>query len=424
MHNSRSLAKKVLLLINPGFRNKEFILKRMKELGVIVVTVHDKKLDWAQPYVDHWVIVEKQDPEQMIMEKIDHFLKEHAEITIDGAITFWEEEIPLLAKICEKFGWIGNSVDAALNTRSKFGMQDVLRQHGRPAIRQHLLESESDLKEAMEHVGFPAVIKPLFGSDSHFVMYTDGAERARDAYAEAISKYDHPYALLQKYPKGLFVYQEFIDGTEFSVECFCQNGIPYVAGIHEKTGMNMPFFLETGDFCPPHISEEQKRALTDEAKATLIALGVRESLAHVEIKLTKRGPQVIEVASRMGGSDIFKNILQVYDFDLIKTGCEIALGIKVTDTPLASPKAHIRSFVFIPKVSGVIATMRGFEDLTNNESVNAYYLSKKIGDTILVPPAGYERIGWVSVRGKNAQDTEKKMQDIQNKVHYEIIPME
>src|SRR3990167_5388591 len=75
MHNSRSLAKKVLLLINPGFRNKEFILKRMKELGVIVVTVHDKKLDWAQPYVDHWVIVEKQDPEQMIMEKIDHLFR-------------------------------------------------------------------------------------------------------------------------------------------------------------------------------------------------------------------------------------------------------------------------------------------------------------------------------------------------------------
>lgn len=421
MENALStLLNKTLLLINPGFPNKEFILSRMKELGVRVIAMHREELTWARPYVDQWVLVNQGKKGKGAIGVVSDFLQEHSDICISGALTFWEEEVPLLADLCNAFGWIGNSQETAMHTRSKFAMQDVLREKGRPSIPQALLRTKGDLITAMHAVGFPAVLKPLFGSDSHYVMYVTTAEEASRAYDDALRSYEHPYELLYTYDKGLFVYQKYIEGKEFSVECFCQNGIPRVVGMHEKTPMRMPFFLETGDCCPPRISEVLMKALMDEAKATLVALGVRDSLAHVELKLTKGGPQVIEIASRMGGSDIYKNISEVYGFDLIKAACEIASGIEVQDSPSPVPLQYVLSHVFIPEKSGVITAMTGHEHWSTDVSVNTYYLSKKPGDSVMVPPEGYERIGWICMKGRTRLEAERALKDVCRKFTYTV----
>lgn len=411
------LSGKTILFVNTGSWNKRFILERLKELGLKIVLLHHEK-NWAQRFVDHWIIADTYN-HQACISSVQRFLLRNPHIKIDGAVTFWEDDIPLLARLCEEFHYIGNSCEAATSTRSKFYMHEILRKSGRPYIPQFLLSGCSDLEKAISTIGFPAIIKPTYGSDSEYVVYVENEVEAREAYKYVWTGCIPEYNPIYHYNDRKFVYQKFIKGREFSAECFIQNGVPYVVGINEKTSMNLPFFVETGDYSPPKINTADRTALIEEVKAALIALGVANSLAHVEIKLTKEGPKIIEVASRMGGVYIYQSVKQVYGFDLIQAACEIACGIPVTQTPIY-PQKYILAKFFIPKRSGVITVMNGFDALASHEYVIDFYIGKKIHDYIDVPPEGYETVGWVLTSGHSYSEVEKKMDHIMRSVTLEI----
>jgi len=419
MNKVNHLLNKTLLVVNTGSIKKKFIFQKLKKLG-LKIAVLNKEKNWAQPYVDYWILADTYNHGESL-ESIKKFQEENPEIKIDGAVTYWEDDVPLHTKICRAFKFIGNNIDAANNTRDKFRMQEVLRKCGLPYIRQKLLRSEKDLIKTIKEIGFPAVIKPVSGAESQFVMRVDNSEEAKQAYAYVLKNCTPEFDPIFKYNESLFIYQEYIEDQEFSVECYVQHGIPHVVGIHEKTVMDLPFFLETGDYIPPRVNEEEYQKLEKFAEAALIVLGVRNSLAHVEIKLNGKESRVIEVASRLGGDYTYDNILDIYSFDLIKASCDIALGINITESP-CEPKKYILSRYFIPKNSGVITKIRDLETLQKNRKVAGYLLNKKVGDGVFIPPDGYENIGWISVKGESYAEVERTIENIFEKTTIELAP--
>ena len=413
------LAKKNLLVVNTGSIKKKFILQKLKKLGLNLVVLGREK-PWANPYVDQWIPADTYSHTESV-EAVRTYLSSRGALAIDGAVTFWEDDIPLLAKLCAEFKWIGNSPEAAVNTRNKFHMQEVLRACGEPYISQELIKNRQDLTAAMRRIKFPAVLKPLLGSDSQFVVYVSDRHEAEEGYEYLMKNCNPDYDPVYKYNKKLFLYQEFIEGHEFSLEGYVQHGVPHIVGVHEKTAMNLPFFLETGDYAPPRIDEGELAALTEAAKAALIVLKVQNSLAQVEIKLTKDGPKVIEAASRLGGDYTHKSIQEIYGVDLIKAGAEIALGLNVADQA-KEPKKHIVAKYFIPKSSGLITQISGFDEIKKHPSVVDYFLAKEVGDTVLVPPEGFEDIGWVLIQGQSYAEAEAALAEVEERVHIEVAP--
>lgn len=382
----------------------------MQSLGVRVVGLYDQILPWAHPYVVDWITPSKKESMEQILLRISEYM-EHGH-TIDGVITFCEEEVPLVATICEKFGFIGNSLQTAMNTRSKFLMQELFRKDGEHATNQYLLKSKEDLNPAIEKVGFPAVMKPVFGSDSQAVVFVNNREEAEKMYKHVTESFTFPDEGHFKYKKGDFVFQEYIPGIEFSLECYIQNGEPHVAGIHEKMPMEMPYFVETGEFVPPRISSEERETLENEAKAALVALGVQNSLAHVEMKLMPDGTaHIIEIASRMGGEYLHRTLKMAYGFDMVKAGLQIALGIPVTEVSTQIPES-ICAKVIIPKMHGVVKEMKGFDILKTHPNILEYGVSVKLGQHIRPPKRGLETVGYIIVKGENAVESERMMNEI------------
>lgn len=418
-HNNYDFKNKTILVVNSGSIKKRFIFQKLKKIGLKIIVLNQEK-NWAQPYVDHWIITDNYNHTEAI-QSIKEFFVQNPKIKLDGALTFWEDDIPLLAKICTEFKLIGNDYTTSINTRDKFKMQEIFEKCGLPFIRQHLLKNHNDLESAVGNIGFPAVIKPVYGSDSQFVIKVNDSSEAKAAYNYVIKNCTPEFDPIYKYNKKLFLYQEFIEGHEFSMECYIQHGVPHIIGIHEKTAMDLPFFQETGDYLPPRITFTQQRELTVTTEAALITLGVKNSLAHVEVKLTDWGPKIIEVASRMGGDYTYESIWQIYSFDLIKAGCEIALGINVEGRPKEA-KNYVMGKFFIPKNSGLITKISGFNRLQSNRHLIDYFLHKKVGDRILVPPDGYENVGWVLVKGNSYSEVESTVADIFESFKIDVVP--
>ena len=55
--NNNGLSGRTILLVNTGTLKKKFIIQRLKSLGLTIVVLNKEK-NWAEPYVDHWILAD------------------------------------------------------------------------------------------------------------------------------------------------------------------------------------------------------------------------------------------------------------------------------------------------------------------------------------------------------------------------------
>lgn len=407
MSREAPLSGKTILFVNSGGKKKKFTLEAAKRLGCSVVLLN-QDLDVPKKLVDYFIQADTYNHKEAI-EKVQLFMDENPDVFIDGALTFWEDDIPLLARICEHFAFIGNTYTAAINTRNKYEMRKRLKETGLGAPGYHLIQNLEDLEDAMDWIGFPAVLKPVWGADSQFVVLVKDPDEAKATYDYLLKNCNEQYDPIFKYNDNMFLYEEYVDGTEVSLECFSEFGIPHVIGINEKQPIKPPYFVEYGDIAPARLSQEVEYEVIKLAESSLIALGVQNSLSHIEIKITSSGPKIIEVASRMGGDDIYLNVKTVWGMDMVKLGLQIAMGVKVQ-----IPKREARDCVicryFIPEYSGIVTNILGAREVRDMKGVLELNVTKDVGDAVLVPPEGYESMGWIVTKGRTYQEAETVME--------------
>lgn len=419
MNRESKLAGKTILFVNSGGKKKRFTLEIAKKLGLKIVLINARN-DAPKRLVDHFIKADTFNHREVI-EKVGLFIEENPSIHLDGVITFWEDDIPLVGRLVEHFKFIGNNYETAINTRNKYEMRKRFAETGLGSPEFRLIQTNSDLQEAISRIGFPAVMKPAWGADSEFVVLVSDEDEAESTFEYLRKNCNEQFNPIFKYNSGLFLYEQYVSGMELSVEAFSQYGIPQVLGINEKLPITPPYFIEHGDIAPARISEDQQYEVQKLAEAALIALGVKNSLAHVELKVTPQGPKLIEVASRMGGDDVYLNVKNVWDTDMIKIGLQIACGEKVEFKP-REPKEHVVCKYFIPPLSGVITNILGAKELKNQHDVVDLVLSKEIGDSVFVPPEGFESMGWVITRGNTYQEAQSALERVFRTLQINVTP--
>lgn len=414
-------SEKTILVVNSGGKKKRFTLEIAKKLGYKIILLNST--NDAQKLASHFIEADTYNHGECV-DRVQKFLDDHPKIKIDGAVTFWEDDVPLLARLCREFKLTGNTPTAAQQTRNKFRMRSRLEQTGLPVPSFHLVRTENDLKEAMDEIGFPAVLKPVWGSDSEFVVRVDDADDAEKVFRYLKANCTPEFNPIFHYNSGQFLYEEYVSGMEISIECIVQFGIPHVVGIVEKLPMEEPYFVERGDIAPARFSEGTRAKAVKIAEAALIALGVQESLAHIEMKLSPEGPYVIDVASRLGGDYLHSWVKTIWDIDLVEAGLKIATNqtVDLEWVKYREPECHLAGRYLIPERSGVVTRQRGLSDAKKNRPVFDLNVTKGIGDTVLVPPEGFENMGWVVGKGKSAREAEEQVKNFLRNVDIEVVP--
>src|ERR1035437_5749671 len=109
------LRTKTLLVITSPQPKKKFIYSRPKELGPKIILLAAEE-NWVSKLADGFLQADPLD-EVACAAKVEELVKT---TKIDGVITFWENAMPLAAMLAQRFGWIGNTPQAALNARNKY----------------------------------------------------------------------------------------------------------------------------------------------------------------------------------------------------------------------------------------------------------------------------------------------------------------
>jgi len=418
MNSNGSFAGKTILLVNTGSIKKKFILKKLKKMELTVVALNKEK-NWADGYVDHWVLADTNNHSQAL-EALDSFLTANPAVKIDGVITFWEDDVLLTARISDRLDLIGIPFKIAKKARNKYLFREFCKKN-KIKTPQHTLLKSKDLDYVSQNFNFPLVIKPAYGSSSAFVVKVENKEELANTYNYV--KKNISTTAESALSDGLEILaEEYIDGEEVDINIILQNGKIKFSSIVDNYKTEEPFFIETQWAIPSNLPRKDQQALIEMAEMILEKLGVQNGCIHFEAKVTKDGPVPIEANLRMGGDETYSFTKEAWQVDLIENIVKIALGVYIEKIKKPEiPHKYLISYDFTPGYSGILVKLDVDENIKKNEHLEESYIFKKIGDPILVPPEGYEYLGWVSVSGNNPLDAEDNLKNILKYIKYEVV---
>jgi D-alanine-D-alanine ligase-like ATP-grasp enzyme len=412
------LRNKTILLVNTGSIKKRFILQQLKKLGLKIVVLNKEK-NWAQSYIDHWIIADTGNFKECV-QAIQEYLKNNSDLKLDGACTFWEDDVLLTSKIIDTFNFIGIPYRIAQKARNKFLFREFCEQKGIRAPQHALLKNADDCKHVIENFTFPLVVKPAYGASSAYVVKVENEEDLYSTY-EYIRK-NITTEIESALANGLdILVEEYIGGNEVDIDILLQNGKIKFYSITDNFQTREPFFVETGDAIPSSLPAWEQRKLVELAEEVLEKMGIQNGCIHFEAKTTKDGPVPIEVNLRMGGDYVHSFVKGAWGVDLIENAVKIACGIYIRHIPKPErPLKFLAGKYFIPDYSGILAKLDIDEKLRKSPRLEEVSFYKKIGDPVLVPPEGYEFLGWFTASGDNLIDTQDNIRDLEKDVTFEV----
>ncbi|TPW17084.1 MAG: hypothetical protein FD126_3731, partial [Elusimicrobia bacterium] len=232
-------------------------------------------------------------------------------------LTFWEEDIPLAAALCERFGWIGNGLQAALDCRNKLRTRKVLesaklQRYSAPFAQ---IKSVRDLTRETARIGFPCVLKPAWGAESQFVVRVENLEEAKNAFEYIQANMTPKFDTIYSYGTEI-VCEGYLPGAEVDMDLLVQDGAVKFHSFTDNFPTKEPFFIETGDAMPSRHEASDLAAALTMGREVVKALGLTHGALHVEARICPDGPRLVEVNARMGGDYIYDWVQTVWGVDL------------------------------------------------------------------------------------------------------------
>lgn len=255
-------------------------------------------------------------------------LQECKRIGIDGIATIASDLAVITVNyVATEMGLNGNDfIDSEIQT-NKYAMRKALsaidpQSMPLPSRQAHLfvpnfliyLTTDSGFKETLN---FPIIVKPTDRSGSRGVTKVfDEKERT-----EAINR-----AIAESLSKQVII-EEYVDGSEVSVESISYKGKHFVLQITDKITTGSPYFVELEHHQPSSLEPEIKEKIKQLVPVALDALHIKNGASHTEIKITSDGElKIIEIGARMGGDFIGSDLVQLSTgYDFLKGVIQVAL---------------------------------------------------------------------------------------------------
>jgi biotin carboxylase len=321
-----SAAPGVVLVIGSGARvYREYLLSSAASRRPLWL-LDGAPPTWQAPYVERFSVVALLDrdrlvPDQQLMIKTARQVA--AERAVAGVFTYDETLAVTAAHIADALGLPGLSVDGVENCRNKHRTRQVLTAAGLPQPRFAFVTSLPEATAAAVEFGYPVVVKPRgAGASIGVVLVADPAAMATAFVVAETASHGGAFA----YDGGVLV-EEYLTGPEISVDGAVHGGVyePFVLA-RKRTGFP-PYFEETG-----HTVTADDTLLADaEVRRVLVAahraVGVRDGVTHTEIRLTDRGPAIIEINARLGGDLIPYLGLLATGIDPARVALDVATGV-------------------------------------------------------------------------------------------------
>jgi isopentenyl diphosphate isomerase/L-lactate dehydrogenase-like FMN-dependent dehydrogenase/biotin carboxylase len=396
--------KKTIMVIGGGLLQVP-VIQTAQKMGLRVIVTDYNPNALGMKYADIPIVMSTRDIEGSV-----RVAKKQHEITpISGVLTVGTDASATVAAVANALNLPGIKFEDAIAATNKIKMRTRFFEHGVPSPHFFPVWSLSDAKKACKVLGFPVVIKPSDNMGARGVVRIDNKNQIADAFAFAKSAS----------PSGELIIEEFMEGHELSIDAVVFNGEVTFTGIADRIIEYPPHFVETGHTMPSQLPKEMQDSACEVMKAGIKALGIHLGCAKGDIKITKDGPKIGELAARLSGG-----FMSAYTYplstgvNLMRAAIEIALGQEPGNLePLYNRVSIERAIITRP---GIVKKICGVEEALKIPGIAEIFINVKPGDKVKKPTSNVEKAGHIIAVADTLEDAEKAVRKCKEMIHIEI----
>ncbi len=373
--------KKRILMLGAGFM-QGVAIRAARERGWEVIAVDGNPEAVCRNLADAFEPIDLKD-----IQSLSAFaLKLRREGGLDAVFTAATDFSASVAAVAQACGLSGHSYEAALNASDKLRMRDCFEKANVPSPRFVGIDqsSRSRVRVLMQgkKISLPVVVKPVDNMGARGCRKVENESSLDEAIGDAI-RYSR---------SGNVIVEEFMDGPEFSVEALVYDGGIHMTGIADRHIFFPPYFIEMGHTIPSCFSEGDIASIVSAFKKGVASLGLTSGVAKGDVKLTKNGPMIGEIAGRLSGGYMSGWTFPYSSgIDLTGAALELAAGIRpVSLIPGKNWTSAERAWISIP---GRVASVSGYEKARALPYVKDIFPRSYPGDFVSFPLNNVEKCG-------------------------------
>jgi biotin carboxylase len=261
--------------------------------------------------------------------------------------------------------------EAAERATDKRNMRHALGAAGVPCPRFAEVGSLDHALAEAGSIGYPVALKIPCSAGSRGVYEVSDAGELRRTFSQA----------RELEPKRSLLVEEWLEGPEVSVEGVVAGRDACVVQITDKMLFPGRYPVEAGHTQPSRLPRAVVDAVETVTLRAIAALDFAHCGFHAELKITPRGPCVIEIAARLGGDHISTDLTRLSTgTDLVSAVMDIALGRRPDLTAPRRQGSAIRYFQL--PVSGELVSVRGLEEISGRAGFQYLCAQTERGETL------------------------------------------
>jgi biotin carboxylase len=326
---------------------------------------------------------------------------------VDGIIapgTDWQ--VAIAARVADRLG-LPHPISPATGVlaTSKLRQRERFELAGVPQPRWRVVTAPDD------ELGFPCVVKAPDRQGQKGLSYVrePGELAAAVERARAASR------------SGIALIEELVPGPEVTVNGFSIEGRFVPLTITDRHVAEPPAF----GVALAHVwrAGALDPAVVETARLAVEAVGIADGPTYVQLRIGPEGPQVIELAARLGGG---------HDAEL----CEAALGVDLNGLALAAalgdpvpevrPEAQVGGACvrFLVPPTGLLQEVHGIEEAKAEEGVLDVLIYRATGHVFGPLQRGSDRAGAILAVGDSAEQALERADRAAERIRFETADAE
>lgn len=337
----------------------------------------------------------------------------HALDPFDALGAFTETAEEFAAAIAEELRLPYHSRDVIAKTHHKYSMRTALREAGLDDTGCRLLTDPGvqAVQDFGADYGYPIVLKPVNARGSLGV-----------SLARSSNEIDAALTWFRTWAPGYdLLLEQFLDGNEWSVEGFSENGRHRIVCITEKF-KHADTFIEQGHCVPAQVDTVTEAAIHALVTGALDALGIRFGPSHTEVIVTPNGPRIVETHVRLAGDHIPDLIGLVSGVNLHELWMRQTLGEPVLERIPDVPGSRFAAIRFVsPRAIGTIERVDGVAQARASAGVHAVEILQDVGARVGEVHDSFSRGASVIAEGATAEEANQRALEASRMVRFVVV---
>ena len=377
------------LVVAGGLAQIELI-NQLKERGITTVLIDGNPNALARPYADKFY--------QMAIFDIEAVKNLAVEEEVDFLITCCADQVLLVvAQVSEMLG-LPCYIDyqTGQNVSDKKYMKKIFHENNIPTSR-HVEMTELDW-ERIKELQYPLVVKPVDAYSSRGVRKAQNPEELELYFGEAA----------QISRAGGVIVEEFVSGTEISVDVYVEDGVAKVLCVSnsEKIADADRFIIFRGRY-PVAASPEIMEQIRVVAQQIADAFQLKDAPMLIQMINTGERVSVLEFCARTGGNMKYLLIKRSCGFDVIKAVIDLAVGEK-PHVELREPESKYIVNDFIYCKPGVFDRFEGVEEMLEQGMITDFRPLRPRGFQVFGVRSSSDRIAGFTVQADTLEEFNRK----------------